>query len=149
MRTSAIVLALLLSVVPLHAQSSNWNRLESLPEGTELIVDTGRSFRCTLTFIDDEGMECAQRFAVFHMTHLVRIHRAHVASVSLARTNGIVTLSSLVGAAAGASALAAKNDTPANRPIAAVEGAVIGGFGGYVAGHIIRLIPGRTIYVRP
>ncbi len=142
MRTSIIFIALLLSVIPLHAQSTDWNRLESLSEGTRLIVHTGRGIPCTLSFIDDEGIDCALRFSMVH------IPRARVAAVSLSRPERTTAISALTGAAAGAG-LAAANKNDGYRPQAALGGALVGGAIGSLVGHLIGLTHGPTIYVRP
>jgi hypothetical protein len=134
----------LLSHGLLMAQMNDWAQVKSLAPGTRIVIATHHRLPCLVNNVSDEGIEC-----VLH-GRSVWIDRARIDQVHLATTGKGVLIATAAGAAAGGTLAGFSTGTGGDeKGLRVLAGGALGGFVGFLFGHIVDHANGPLIYRKP
>lgn len=143
MRITALFMLLLLGC-RLHAQSTDWLIVERLPSGTRVHIVNRHRTPCTLVSATDRGLECERRG--FHRW----VDRDDIRRILIASNSGAV-IGTALGAAAGGAIETVSDESAekAGKPVRIVAAAALGGFVGFLVGHLSDATKYRVLYEHP
>ncbi|HYW70857.1 MAG TPA: hypothetical protein VE961_07480 [Pyrinomonadaceae bacterium] len=148
-----IVLMLLSATAFAQKAGSNWSDVESLKNGTKVVVNTknGREFVGTKRQATDDTVFIETKFAV-QGNRTISLGRDEVASVSKIKSRWMPPLVGLgIGLAAGIAIGSGADHPYSDDPgLGKVVGGALGGAIGLLSGSLLSRKPGtKTIYVAP